>query len=241
MVVKLIDFGLGRRIPVKNGSTPVSFTSMERVHAGLEDEGLGPDGLMTTPVGTPHFVAPEVLCSLPYSKEVDLFACGVIMFWLLSGILPFEDVNATRLADKIKDARYDFRHPAWNNTSTQAKDLISRLLERSPFERISATAALSHPWFDQAPQTEEIVVEHWTVDPFLKSQQLELRASAERSYHSNTFEDGRSFIPKLLSSRHSSSSPMLMSPVTPSNTSKLVPVQAFEMPQNDNSAKETGR
>lgn len=241
MVVKLIDFGLGRRIPVKSGSASVSFTSMERVQAGLGDEGLGPDGLMTTPVGTPHFVAPEVLCSLLYSKEVDLFACGVIMFWLLSGILPFEDINAKRLADKIKGVRYNLRHPAWRKTSTQTKDLICELLERSPFQRISATAALSHPWFDQVPQTEEIVVQHWTADPFLRSQQLELRASAERSYHSNTIEDGRLSLPKLLSGRHSSSSPMVMSPITPGSTSKLVSVQAFQMPQNDNSAKETGR
>lgn len=218
MVVKLIDFGLARRIPVSDNSTAVSFTTMERVEAGLQDEGLGPDGLMTTPVGTAHFVAPEVLSNLPYGKEVDLFACGVIMYWLLSGVLPFDDVNPTRLADKIKAAEYDFSHSSWNKISLPAKDLVSRLLERSPFARITATDALSHPWFDQAPRTQEIVVKHWTADP-----EFDRGTSVERTYRSNQLDNGVSPASKRLASRKSSSTPTLMSPVTPDGNSTSMP------------------
>lgn len=177
MIVKLIDFGLARRIPPEfpcsvTGNTAPEFTEES------DDDGLGPDGLMTTPVGTPHFVAPEVLSSLPYGKEVDLFACGVIMYWLLSAKLPFEDPDPHRLAERIKNVDYNFANMVWDGVSDLAKDLVSRLLDRSPFSRPSASQALSHAWFyaergkggsRNAQQCNEpgnqIVVRKWTVDP----------------------------------------------------------------------------
>lgn len=177
MSVKLIDFGLARRIPVNGTSTEKTNGKSEKEETGSEDEGLGPDGLMTTPVGTPHFVAPEILSSLPYSKEVDLFTCGVILYWLLSGRLPFEDVNATRLAERIKRVEYDYGHKVWENISPHAKDLINGMLDRSPFSRLSASAALAHPWFEHHGRNgevypchrgvpgDEIVIRRWTADP----------------------------------------------------------------------------
>lgn len=177
MSVKLIDFGLARRIPLKESSERASNSASECKDVASEDDGLGPEGLMTTPVGTPHFVAPEVLSSLPYSKEVDIFACGVILYWLLSGRLPFEDINATRLAERIKRVEYDFAHNVWDDISSQAKDLIAGMLERSPFSRPSASDALSHPWLENcSPNSEplqeipvvpgdEIMVREWTADP----------------------------------------------------------------------------
>lgn len=170
MRVKLIDFGLGRQIPVGfSGSLGSSSDASE-------DEGLGPDGLMTTPVGTPHFVAPEVLSSLPYGKEVDLFSCGVILYWLLSKNLPFDDPDYMELVDSIKRTEVDMSDPVWKSVSPDAKDLVKALLDRSPIARLSAIVALGHPWFSHERRRsyeeiespvpgDEILVRQWKPDP----------------------------------------------------------------------------
>lgn len=170
MRVKLIDFGLGRQIPEQ-----IALSQQSSSEAS-EDEGLGPDGLMTTPVGTPHFVAPEVLSSLPYGKEVDLFSCGVILYWLLSTNLPFDDPDYMTLVESIKRTEFDFSDTVWSSVSSNAKDLIKALLDRSPMARLSAAVALSHPWFshdncDSDDKFEsffpgnEILVRQWKADP----------------------------------------------------------------------------
>lgn len=181
MMVKLIDFGLARRIPAEDVGAATEMDSNPRMFLENdgENDGLGPDGLMTTPVGTPHFVAPEVLASLPYGKEVDLFACGVILYWLLSAKLPFEDHDPLRLIKRIKRVEFDFDSMAWDGVSQNAKDLVIGLLDRSPFSRLTASLTLSHAWFydkskghftaleSNAP-SDQIVIRKWTADPGLR-------------------------------------------------------------------------
>jgi calcium/calmodulin-dependent protein kinase I len=134
-IVKLADFGLSRRTKDFKGGL------IEE-----EDDALGPDGLMTTPVGTTSYAAPEVLQGLPYGKEVDMFSCGVVMYFLLSGSLPFTSPNRQGLVELIKRADYSFRDAEWRLISRDAKNLLKCLLDRSPFTRYSAEAALQHPW-----------------------------------------------------------------------------------------------
>lgn len=131
--VKLIDFGLARHTGLVSGD-------------GEYEDGLGPGGLMTTPVGTPSYVAPEVLMSLPYGKEIDLFACGVVMYLLLSDTLPFDHEDPQQLMELIKRTEFEFPDQNWRNISAEAKDLISGLLDRSPYARLSVQQALSHRW-----------------------------------------------------------------------------------------------
>lgn len=134
-IVKLTDFGLARR-------TECHTASGEEV----ADDGLGPEGLMTTPVGTPNFVAPEVLHGLPYGKEVDLFSCGVVMYYLLSGRYPFAEEDPEKLMERIKTSDYSFPDKEWSLISEDAMDLVDGLLDRSPYTRLSATKALNHTW-----------------------------------------------------------------------------------------------
>jgi len=133
--VKLMDFGLARHT---QSSAEGARTS--------DCEGLGPGGLMTTPVGTPGFVAPEVIENLPYGKEVDVFACGVILYWLLSGCLPFDHPDTAQMMEMIKRTEFGFPPEQWRYVSKEAISLISNLLDRSPYSRISTSNALSHPW-----------------------------------------------------------------------------------------------
>ena len=80
---------------------------------------------------------------------VDLWSCGVILFALLAGYLPFEDPNTSNLYKKILSA--DFEMP--NFLSPEAQDLVSRILTTDPDKRITISQIKLHPWFNLQSQT----------------------------------------------------------------------------------------
>jgi serine/threonine protein kinase len=87
------------------------------------------DGLLHTTCGTPNYVAPEVINNKGYDgAKADLWSCGVILFVLMAGYLPFEDSNLMSLYKKIFKA--DFSCPSWFSTS--AKKLIKKILDPNP-------------------------------------------------------------------------------------------------------------
>ncbi|XP_031404112.1 CBL-interacting serine/threonine-protein kinase 23-like isoform X3 [Punica granatum] len=87
------------------------------------------DGLLHTTCGTPNYVAPEVINNKGYDgAKADLWSCGVILFVLMAGYLPFEESNLLALYKKIFKA--DFTCPPWFSSS--AKKLIKRILDPNP-------------------------------------------------------------------------------------------------------------
>jgi len=105
---------------------------------------------MSRAVGTPGYIAPEVLEFLetgdPYGPEVDLWSVGVILYILLCGFPPFHGETDDDIYDKICAGQWKFISPYWDNISTDAKDLISHLLVLNPYKRFTAQQALNHPW-----------------------------------------------------------------------------------------------
>ncbi|XP_049614650.1 phosphorylase b kinase gamma catalytic chain, liver/testis isoform [Syngnathus scovelli] len=105
--------------------------------------------------GTPGYLAPEILkCSMDemhpgYGKEVDLWACGVILFTLLAGSPPFWHRKQMLMLRLIMEGRYNFGSPEWDDRSDTVKDLISRLLVVDAAVRLTAEQALAHPFFSQ--------------------------------------------------------------------------------------------
>ncbi|CAG2168053.1 unnamed protein product [Oppiella nova] len=103
--------------------------------------------------GTPGYLAPELLRasmyenSDGYGKEVDLWACGVIMYTLLVGFPPFWHRKQMVMLRNIMEGKYEFCSPEWDDITDQPKDLIKKLLVIEPNERISATEALKHSFF----------------------------------------------------------------------------------------------
>lgn len=83
-----------------------------------------------------------------YNEKIDLWSIGVILYFFLSGTLPFIG-KGQELTDKIKLGRYDVMSKSWKNISKEAKDLLKGLLEVNPLQRLSAEQALKHPWFSQ--------------------------------------------------------------------------------------------
>ncbi|XP_074584208.1 CBL-interacting protein kinase 9-like [Curcuma longa] len=102
------------------------------------------DGLLHTTCGTPNYVAPEVLNDKGYDGTTsDIWSCGVILFVLMAGYLPFDEPNIMNLYKKISKADYSF--PAW--FSSGAKKLITRILDPNPLTRITIPEILADEWF----------------------------------------------------------------------------------------------
>ena len=112
----------------------------------LMDFGLskivGPDQKCTEPYGTLTYCAPEIILDKPYIKTVDSWSIGVMTFLMLSGSLPFSGKNEHEIAKNVVYSKLDFtKKPVWNEISKEAKDFISKLLEKDLKKRIDMKTA----------------------------------------------------------------------------------------------------
>ncbi|XP_043708560.1 CBL-interacting serine/threonine-protein kinase 8-like isoform X2 [Telopea speciosissima] len=110
--------------------------------------------LLHTTCGTPNYVAPEVLSHKGYDGAVaDVWSCGVILYILMAGYLPFDDIDLTTLYSKIEKA--EFSWPSW--FSVGAKSLIHRILDPNPETRICIEEIRNDEWFRKGYAPVEIV------------------------------------------------------------------------------------
>uniref|UniRef100_A0AAG5DEW3 Ovarian-specific serine/threonine-protein kinase Lok n=1 Tax=Anopheles atroparvus TaxID=41427 RepID=A0AAG5DEW3_ANOAO len=110
---------------------------------------VGKNSVMRTLCGTPLYVAPEVLKTSgrgSYTRKVDIWSLGVVLFTMLSGTLPFSDEYGTPAVDQIKRGKFAMRHPAWRTVSSMAKKLIFDILNVNPTARPSVDALLASSW-----------------------------------------------------------------------------------------------
>mmetsp|Transcript_53381 Transcript_53381/g.134048 ORF Transcript_53381/g.134048 Transcript_53381/m.134048 type:complete len:292 (+) Transcript_53381:213-1088(+) len=111
---------------------------------GLADF-LSSTGFMDKFCGTPFYSSREVLLKRPYTVATDMWSVGVIVFALLAGRLPFHAKDISTLTKKVEHVEYHF-HPR-DEVDETAKHFVSCLLSAEPGLRLTATAALKHPWF----------------------------------------------------------------------------------------------
>jgi calcium-dependent protein kinase len=103
--------------------------------------------------GTPSYMAPEVI-NRNYGEEADVWSCGVVAYQLVTGRLPFVDKvnqrpNAKEVFRAILEDPIDFKTEPWPQLSGECRDLVGKMMERDPAKRITARAALLHPWLQQ--------------------------------------------------------------------------------------------
>ncbi|EAT84817.2 hypothetical protein SNOG_07351 [Parastagonospora nodorum SN15] len=142
MTVKLVDFGMAALQPVGKK--------------------------LTTPCGSPHYAAPEVIKTTSYDgAKADVWSCGVILFVLLTGTPPFnysgEDRHLGALFRDIQAAKYVMP----DNISPEAQDLIRRILVADPKRRIGLDDIWNHPFMRKYQKELNFVgefatVDHWT-------------------------------------------------------------------------------
>jgi calcium-dependent protein kinase len=130
--IKLIDFGLSKRF----GSNKLPGKDGEQETVKLN---------MKTIVGTPYYVAPEVLKG-SYDNSCDIWSLGIILFIFLCGYPPFEGDNSKEIFKNVLKQKIHFDPVDWSMVSSEAKDLIMKMLDKNPKTRISAEKCLDHPW-----------------------------------------------------------------------------------------------
>ncbi|XP_034284947.1 myosin light chain kinase family member 4 isoform X1 [Pantherophis guttatus] len=118
--IKIIDFGLARR-----------YKPREKLKVNF---------------GTPEFLAPEVVNYDFVSFPTDMWSIGVIAYMLITGLSPFLGDDDNETLNNILACSWDFEDEEFKNVSEEAKDFISKLLIKEKCWRISAGAALKHPW-----------------------------------------------------------------------------------------------
>uniref|UniRef100_A0A2P2JIL3 non-specific serine/threonine protein kinase n=2 Tax=Rhizophora mucronata TaxID=61149 RepID=A0A2P2JIL3_RHIMU len=96
-------------------------------------------------VGSPYYVAPEVL-QKRYGPEADVWSAGVIVYILLSGVPPFWAEAEQGIFEEVLHGELDFSSDPWPSISESAKDLVRKMLVRDPRRRITAHEVLCHPW-----------------------------------------------------------------------------------------------
>ena len=110
---------------------------------------LGGDDLQQTACGSPHYASPEVIANVPYDGTVsDIWSCGVILYALLTGRLPFDDEDTTALLRKVTAGVYVMP----TDIDTGAKDLLKKMLEKDVSKRVKIQDIKKHPWFLSQPR-----------------------------------------------------------------------------------------
>ncbi|CAD8069397.1 unnamed protein product [Paramecium sonneborni] len=138
---KLIDFGLANKF---------DSTKLRRLKSF---------------VGTPMYMAPEVIQG-KYDEKCDIWSLGVLLFTLLSGHMPFHGETKEELYDNIQRSNIGFDAHQWKFVTSEAKDIIRRMLQKSPQLRPSAKTLLRHDWFKKKLQQSEKIMQ----DQQLKNQ-----------------------------------------------------------------------
>ncbi|KAL4355029.1 hypothetical protein GQ457_06G003660 [Hibiscus cannabinus] len=104
-----------------------------------------PGQIFSDVVGSPYYVAPEVL-KKNYGPEADVWTAGVMLYILLSGVPPFWAETQQGIFDAVLRGYIDFNSDPWPLISDSAKDLIRKMLCSQPSERLTAHEVLCHPW-----------------------------------------------------------------------------------------------
>lgn len=148
-------------------------------------EQLRKDGLLHTQCGTPAYVAPEVLKKRGYDgAKADIWSCGVILFVLLAGFLPFQDENVMNMYRKVFKCDYEF--PQW--FSEDAKQLIAKLLVVNPKKRASMAEILENPWFQKGFTRPIAFSIEENIEKDETAEELELKRSKSAPPFFNAFE-----------------------------------------------------
>lgn len=138
-----------RNMVVHRDLKPENLLLDSKMNVKIADFGLSNimrDGhFLKTSCGSPNYAAPEVISGKLYAgPEVDVWSCGVILYALLCGSLPFDDENIPNLFKKIKGGIYNLP----SHLSPGARDLIPRMLLVDPLKRITIPEIRQHPWFN---------------------------------------------------------------------------------------------
>jgi len=204
--------------------------------------GSGSDYMMTQAVGTPIYMAPEVITNYGYSQQCDIWSIGIVLHMLLSGKAPFLANTEEELYELIKRGELNFATTRWATISPAAKQLLEGMLKVDPAHRLTSKEVVCQPWLKG--ETEVSSVAPMNVLEMMKLCRLEQTLSSENglddgtlSYHSDLnnnsnasldLEDG---VLRVVESKKSETKTKLLSPTrsprrspsSPNNSTPKIP------------------
>ncbi len=133
-----------KRWPLKIKITDFGFSTV------LDPDSV--DNVMRTPVGTAYFMAPEIILNKGHGAPVDLWACGVILYTILTGRLPFPGRNRDEYFQNVSLGKPLFPPSLWKGISRDALYLVKGLLNVDPKKRLTALGAMNHNWIASADE-----------------------------------------------------------------------------------------
>ena len=132
---------------------------IDEIHIKLIDFGASnffkENEILTLKVGSPYYIAPEVL-NKSYNEKCDIWSAGVVLYVLLTGNFPFIGKTSQKLFESIKTGKYKNTGKEWESISSQAKDLIKKMIELDTTKRISASECLKSPFITNLNKQENI-------------------------------------------------------------------------------------
>ncbi len=116
---------------------------------------LAPTEKVSDGFGTLSFVAPEVLIRKPYNKQIDIWSMGIMLYYMLTSCLPFDDENDSEevIAKMIVFNEVEFPDKLWKDRSKEVCDIIKQCLIKEPEKRINVDNYLVHPWIKKFHST----------------------------------------------------------------------------------------
>ena len=112
--------------------------------------------ILTLKVGSPYYIAPEVLNKC-YNEKCDIWSAGVVLYVMLTGNFPFLGLTQQQLYENIKSGKYRTEGKEYEAISQKAKDLIRKMLELNPTKRLSASDCLKTPFFEVLNNNKETI------------------------------------------------------------------------------------
>ncbi|KAG0682780.1 hypothetical protein C6P42_002447 [Pichia californica] len=164
-LIKIGDFGLSKQISLNNS-----------------------DSALKTPCGTVGYTAPEIVRDMKYSKEVDMWALGCVLYILLCGFPPFFNDSIEELTKTVAKGEFKFLSPWWNEISSGAKICVSKLLTVNPLHRYTVEQFLKDPWILEFLNRSENLQIHEK----LKKKVQQRQSSINLSNNDNTSDSSRS-------------------------------------------------
>lgn len=157
-LIKIGDFGLSKQIVLNENNS------------------------LKTPCGTIGYTAPEIVRDMKYSKEVDMWALGCVLYILLCGFPPFFNDSIEELTKTVARGEFKFLSPWWDEISSGAKNCVSKLLTVNPIQRYTVEQFLKDPWILEFLNRSENIQEQ---EKLKKKQSAATSNAAGRRTHTN--------------------------------------------------------
>lgn len=132
---------------------PIMDNTLKLIDFGFAKKFADDRAMLRTRCGTFGYMAPEIEDGAGYSENVDVYACGCVLFMMLSGNLPFDAEDDEEILRLARAGKPNFATEQFSAVGQPVKDLISAMIHVDPKQRMSSEQALEHPWIKSPPET----------------------------------------------------------------------------------------